>query len=220
MCDGPDGVFFYIWIIWGTGGTHGKVPALPLPTHFCSFVCCPESFAPSVSDINKSGDIFVLLPEWPQSLRCCKFLKLEQRVWFRQRGASILHKAPQGMCYSYGNICEREREARTHGEWWMEGKKRSGCKREMALEREKLKEEHGERQWQRERNTEVHIVHVVSTPPRPLHLSVIWILAGTYCSHYFPSCLKGWKKIHRERGGATVTVKWNTEKSGKYVMKR
>lgn len=55
----------------------------------------------------------------------------------------------------------------------MEGKKRSGCKREMALEREKLKEEHGERQWQRERNTEVHIVHVVSTPPRPLHLSVI-----------------------------------------------
>lgn len=122
MCDGPDGVFFYIWIIWGTGGTHRKVPALPLPTHFCSFVCCPESSAPGVSDINKSGDIFVLLPEWPQSLRCCKFLKLEQRVWFRQRGASILHKAPQGMCYSYGNICERETHAHTESDGWKERK--------------------------------------------------------------------------------------------------
>lgn len=132
---------FYIWIIWGTGGTHGKVPALPLPTHFCSFVCCPESFAPSVSDINKSGDIFVLLPEWPQSLRCCKFLKLEQRVWFRQRGASILHKAPQGMCYSYGNICERERS--THTRRVMDGRK----------EKEWMQEGDGARERETQRGT-------------------------------------------------------------------
>lgn len=164
---------FYIWIIWGTGGTHGKVPALPLPTHFCSFVCCPESFAPSVSDINKSGDIFVLLPEWPQSLRCCKFLKLEQRVWFRQRGASILHKAPQGMCYSYGNICEREREARTHGEWWMEGKKRSGCKREMALERERNSKRNMESASGKGRGTRRCILFTLSPRP-PAPCTCLW----------------------------------------------
>lgn len=58
-------------------------------------------------------------------------------------------------------------ERRTHTRRVMDGGKEKGWMQEGDGAREKLKEEHGERQWQRERNTEVHIVHVVSTLPLP-----------------------------------------------------
>lgn len=113
----------------------------PAVTHTLLLVCLlSRKFCPQCV-WHKSGDIFVLLPEWPQSLRCCKFLKLEQRVWFRQRGASILHKAPQGMCYSYGNICERERS--THTRRVMDGRK----------EKEWMQEGDGARERETQRGT-------------------------------------------------------------------